>query len=107
MVSRVSPSIPASGIVTCILTGKADPGDQLYFHWCDGRGGRSSSCHEVAPGQTNEEIVQSMVGLSPFPSWFALAAKGNKIVCIVNPACPYGTLCTEVIGTGTAELTLE
>ncbi len=107
MARIVSPSIPATGVIVCTLTGKADLDDQLFFHWCDSRGGRSSCAHRVGNGQDNNDIVGAMVGQSTFPNHFALAAKGNKITCIVHPGTPNGTVCTEVIGTGTAELTLE
>jgi hypothetical protein len=107
-VSRyLSPSIPATGIVRCVLSGEPTPGDQLFLYWCDSRGGRSASSVVVGTGQTLEDLAQSMVGLSEFGSHFALAAKKNVITVIVHPGCPHGTFCTETIGSGTTKLVLE
>jgi len=107
-VSRyLSPSIPATGIVRCILSGTPTPGDQLFWYWLDARGGRSASSCVVGPGQSLEDLAQGMAGRSEFGSHFALAAKKNVITAIVHPGCPIGTFCTETIGSGTTKVTLE
>ena len=107
-VKRVlSPSIPATGIVRCVLSGTPTPGDQLFWYWLDSRGGRSASSTVVGPGQSLEDLAQSMAGRSEFGSHFAIAAKKNVISVIVHPGCPHGTFCTETIGSGSVKLTLE
>jgi hypothetical protein len=107
-VSRyLSASIPATGIVRCVLSGEPTPGDQLFWYWCDSRGGRSASSVVVGPGQTLEDLAKTMAGMSEFGSYFALAAKKNVITAIVHPGCPHGTFCTETIGSGTTKVMLE
>ncbi len=105
----VSSTVPATGIVRCILSGKPTLGDQLFFHWCDARGGRSSASAVIGQGHSLEDLAQMMIrqaaGLPE--AAFVLASKGSIITCIVKPSCPAGTFCTETIGSGTVKLTLE
>jgi hypothetical protein len=103
----VSPTVPATGVVRCILSGNPTPGDQLHLYWCDARGGRSTTGTVVQLGQSLADLAHTMVGRSEFPEYFVLASKGPAVTCIVKPNCPPGTLCTETIGSGSVKLTLE
>jgi hypothetical protein len=103
----LSPPIPATGIVRCVLEGTPTPGDQLFWYWLDARGGRSASSCVVGLGHSLEDLAGAMAGRSEFGSFFALAAKKNVVTCIVHPGCPHGTFCTETLGSGSVKLSLE
>lgn len=95
------------GVITCTLTGEPAPGDEIFWYWCDARGGRSECCTIVIEGDTNESIVARMVGRSNWTSTLSLAAKGNTIICIPQSGAPAGSYPTEVRGKGTAKLTVS
>ena len=103
----LSPTIPATGIVRCVLSGTPTPGDQLFWYWLDSRGGRSATACKVSLGESLEDLAQKMVAGSEFGMHFAVAVKKNIITCIVHPGCPHGTFCTETLGSGSVKLSLE